>query len=133
MKTRYAVVLGIVAGFGLGSFAVHGLRAQTKPDPLIKPAYIIVEANVKDEQHYIREFFPAHIKAIEEAHGIYVVPDGKATLLQGSSLVNRIVILRFHDMQAAQAWYNLPDRKAATEVGEKYADFRIFAVGGFAR
>jgi uncharacterized protein (DUF1330 family) len=99
MKTRYAVALGIVAGFGLGSFAVHGLRAQTKPDPLIKPAYIIAEANVKDEEHYIREFFPAHIKAIEEAHGIYVVADGKPTLLQGSSLVNRTPIrsLAKHD------------------------------------
>jgi hypothetical protein len=53
MKTQQAVSLALVAGFGLGAIAVHGLRAQAKP-----PIYVIAEIDVTDIDAYMKEFVP---------------------------------------------------------------------------
>ena len=49
---------------------------------------------------------------------------------RGAPPGDRVVILRFQDMEKANAWYNSPDRKAAGEIGDQYANFRIYAVVG---
>ena len=123
MKARYAVAFGIVAGFGLGAVTVQG---QSK-----SPTNVIGEINIRDKDRYIAEFFPTHIKGVEEAGGTYVVIDGKPTTFQEAPPGDRVVILRFQDMEKARAWYNSADRVAAGEIGDKYANFRIFAVEGF--
>jgi uncharacterized protein (DUF1330 family) len=134
MNAKYLLTWGIVVGFGLGAVAISGLKAQTKPDTYDPPGYVVVEVTFKnqdeDKERYIREFFPQHIRAIEEQGGIYVVLDGKPTSFRGSRPGDRVVIMRFPDMAKAKAWYNSPDAKAAEAIGDKYADFKIFAVAG---
>ena len=142
MKTKYALALGMVVGFGLCAGAIEGLKAQGTPrigagaheGPQAQepPAYVIAEVTINDndKDHFMAEFFPAQIKATEKAGGTYVVIDGKPISLRGAPPGDHVVILRFEDMAKARAWYNSPGRKAADEIGDKYAIFRIFAVSG---
>src|SRR5215470_7503036 len=44
MKTRYTVVLSMIAGAALGGAAIQGLHAQAKP-----PAYVITHTEVIDQ------------------------------------------------------------------------------------
>jgi hypothetical protein len=41
MKTRYTVVLSMIAGAALGGAAIQGLHAQAKP-----PVYLVTEIDV---------------------------------------------------------------------------------------
>jgi hypothetical protein len=52
MKTRYAVVLATLTGFGLGVVAVNNLRAQVKP-----PLYYVTEIDVMDPVGLQRNIF----------------------------------------------------------------------------
>ena len=53
MKTKSAVALAMVAGFGLGAIAVQGLHAQAKP-----PVYTVTEITVTDLDAYTKEYAP---------------------------------------------------------------------------
>ena len=77
---------------------------------------------------YRAEFLPPAIKAIEEAGGKYGVR-GRATVsFSGSPPASRVVVLRFENIDKAQGWWKSPARKEADAIGEKYAEFRIYAV-----
>jgi uncharacterized protein (DUF1330 family) len=125
MKAKYSVALAMAASFALGAIAVHGLHAQARP-----PGYVVVEAAVKDNDGYVKEFIPPAAKAIAEAGGKYVVRGGKTASFAGTPPASRVVVLQFESMDKAQAWYDSPGRKDSQTIGDKYATFRIFAVEG---
>ena len=85
---------------------------------------------MKDPEKYRTEFLPPAIKAIEDAGGTYVVRGGKTKSFQGAPPESRIVVLKFENMDKAQAWWDSPARNNADAIGEKYATFRIYAVLG---
>ena len=51
MKTRYTVVLSMIAGAALGSAAIQALHAQAKP-----PVYLITEIDVTNPDAYAKVF-----------------------------------------------------------------------------
>ena len=53
MKTRYAIALATLVGFGLGAVAVPTLRAQAKP-----PVYYVTEIDVTDPVGFAKDYLP---------------------------------------------------------------------------
>jgi Domain of unknown function (DUF1330) len=73
MKTRYTVLLSMIAGAAIGGVAIQGLHAQAKP-----PVYLITEIDVKDPDKYGAEFAPKAQATIRGAGAKFIVIGGTA-------------------------------------------------------
>jgi uncharacterized protein (DUF1330 family) len=131
MKTRYTVILSMIAGAALGGAAIQGLHAQAKP-----PVYLVTEIDVTNPDAYAKEFAPKAQAIIKAAGGRFIAIGGLAgvgakpvTALQGTP-PKRVTIQVWDSHEALKAWFNGADYQAALKIGEKYATFRRFAVEG---
>jgi uncharacterized protein (DUF1330 family) len=124
MKTRYSVLLAMAVGFGLGAVAVQGLHAQAKP-----PVYYIGEIDVTNADAYAKEYQAGAGALIKAAGGRYLAA-GKATPIEGAAPKSRVILLAWDSMEALQAWRDSAAFKDGRKIGEKYADFRSFAIAG---
>ena len=124
MHAKYKVALALAAGFALGAGAILGLHAASPP------AYVIGEIAVKDEDGYKKDFLPVAQKAIDDNGGKYIAGGFNKTFsITGQPPANRVVILQFENMDKVKAWRDVA-RDAQEKIGNKYATFRTFAVGG---
>lgn len=87
--------------------------------------YVIAEINVKDRAGYDREFQPLAREMLKAAGAEFVVGDDNPKGLLGKT-TNRIVIAKFRNMAVVDNWYD-GFKNLVSTVGEKYADFRMFA------
>ena len=130
MKTRYAVALAVVTGFGLGAVAVQGLHAQAKP-----PVYYVAEIDVSNPDAYAKEYAPKAQAIIKAAGGRFLAIGGtaasgpKVTAFDGDA-PKRAVVQVWDSMEKIEAWQNSAEYKEARKIGDKYAKFRSFAVEG---
>lgn len=124
MKTKYAIMLTALIGFGLGGAAVQTIHAQAKP-----PVYMIAINEVSNQEGYAKEYLPDAQKAIKDHGGVYVAA-GPGTQIAGSLPNGRVVILRWESMEVLQKWRNSPEYQGALKKGEKYAKYNIIAVNG---
>ena len=53
MKTRFTATLAMLAGIGVGAFAVQAIHAQSKP-----PVYLVGEIDVTNTDGYMKEYGP---------------------------------------------------------------------------
>jgi uncharacterized protein (DUF1330 family) len=125
MKTRYTVALSILAGVALGAAAVQALHAQAKPI-----AYVVAEIDVTNPEPYEKEYVPIAAKAITDGGGKYLVRGGETAAMYGEPPKPRIAVMAFESMEKAQAAFNSSAYQEAKKVGDKYANFRIYAVEG---
>jgi uncharacterized protein (DUF1330 family) len=125
MKTQYTVALAMVAGFGLGAVAVHGLRAQAKP-----PVYSIAEIDVTDIDAYMKEFVPKVVASSTAFGARRIAGSTKVTPIEGEAPKSRVTITQWDSLEKLQAWRNSPEYKEARKIGDKYAKFRSFVVDG---
>jgi len=128
MKTQYALALAVATGFGLGAAAVQGLHAQAKP-----PGFVVTEADITNQDGFLKEFSPAAQKALGDSGSKTVVRGGKTVAIDGAPPKSRIVINSFASLEAAVTAYNSPAYKEARTIGNKYGTFRIYAVEGLAQ
>ncbi len=134
MKTRVAVSLAVVAGFGLGAITIHGLHAQAKP-----PVYYVAEIDVTNPDAYGKEYAPK-MQALIKSHGGRQLAIGgtagagakQLTAFDGAA-PQRAVVQVWDSIEKIQAWRNDPQFKELRQVGEKYAKFRSFALEGSAQ
>lgn len=124
MKTRFVVLVSVVAGVALGGAAVEVLHAQAKP-----PAFVVGEIDVKNAELLDKEYVPNASKAVRNGGGKYLVVGGKSISLYGEP-PRRIAIMTFDNLEKAEAAFNSAAYKQAKAVGDKYATFRIYAVEG---
>lgn len=124
MKTRFVVLVSVVAGVALGGAAVQVLHAQAKP-----PAFVVGEIDVKNAELLDKEYVPNASKAVRDGGGKYLVVGGKSISLYGEP-PRRIAIMTFDNLEKAEAAFNSAAYKQAKAVGDKYATFRIYAVEG---
>jgi uncharacterized protein (DUF1330 family) len=127
MKTLVKLSLAMLAGFGLGAGAFHGLHAQDAA-----PAYVITEVDVLDEHGYANEFIPLAKKALADSGQKRLALTGTTVAIAGDPPKSRIVLSVFSSMEKAQAAYTSPAYVEAENIGEKYAKIRIFAFEGTA-
>jgi uncharacterized protein (DUF1330 family) len=125
MKTRYTVTWAMLAGFGLGAIAVHGLHAQAKP-----PVYQVVEIDVSNMDAYLKDYAPKAQTAIKAAGGKFLAAGGKTTTIEGEPPKSRVVIQQWDSLEQAQAYRNSAAFKELLPLREKLAKFRSFVVEG---
>jgi uncharacterized protein (DUF1330 family) len=125
MKMRYTVTLSILAGVAVGAAAVQALHAQAKP-----PAYVVAEIDVMNPDPYDKEYVPPAAKAIADGGGKYLVRGGKTVAFYGEPPKLRIAVMIFASLEKAQAAFNSSAFKEAKKVGDKYANFHVYAVEG---
>lgn len=126
MKTHFAVALSMFAGAALGAAAIQGLHAQAKP-----PAYVIVEVDVADQNAYVKEYAPLAQKAMRDAGAKYLaLAPAKTVSFDGEPPKSRVGLIAFENIDAAKAAFTSPAYKQARTIGEKLAQFRIFAIEG---
>jgi uncharacterized protein (DUF1330 family) len=128
MRTRYAIAVAAVVGFGLGAVAVQVIHAQAKP-----PVYYIAEIDVKDMDAYTKEYAPRAQAGIKAAGGRLLAAGSKITSFEGAPPKSRIAVQMWDSVEKIQAWRNSAEFKEARKIGDKYAKFRSFAVEGIAQ
>src|SRR5262245_36027960 len=114
MKTRYTVVLSVIAGAALGGAAIQGLHAQAKPK-----AYSVSEREVIDAAA-IATFVP-NVQAAQKAAGGRVFNTGGGTIVasEGAAPPKRVAITEWESLEKAQAFYNSSAWKDLTPQREK--------------
>ena len=130
MSSRCKIGLVMLGCAALGALTSEALRAQARP-----PAYLIGQIDVSDPEGYAKEYLPK-ARAIIKAHGGRLVAAAGAAA-SGSQVVaidgeapKRVVIYMYPSLEALQAWRNDPAYVQVRRVGEKYANYRTFAVEG---
>lgn len=124
MKTRFVVLVSVMAGVALGAAGVQALHAQAKP-----PAFVVGEIDVKNAELLDKEYVPSASKAVRDGGGKYLAVGGKSVSFYGEP-PKRIAIMAFDNLEKAKAAFNSAAYKQAKAVGDKYATFRIYAVEG---
>ena len=125
MKSNHKIAAAVIASFVLGVGAVSVLHAQAK-----LPAYVVAEIDVKDQDGYTKDFLHKAQANIKESGGNYLAGGfNKAIGLSGSPPPSRVVLLQFPDIDAVKAFY-VKEHQLETDVGSKYANFRIVGIEG---
>jgi uncharacterized protein (DUF1330 family) len=92
-------------------------------------AYVLVDVNITDPERY-DGYRALAGPAVEAAGGRYLARGGATRVLEGERVPNRIVILEFPDLDAAQAWYDSPQYAEARQAREGAAVGSFIAVEG---
>ena len=125
MKIQYAVALAVATGLGLGSVAIRGLHAQSKP-----PVYVVIEINeISDADAFkaLLKMDPSNVVEVKDADGRYLVRTENVTALDGTA-PKRFVIIAFDSVAKAKA-YN-ENIKDAAAIRIKTTKSRSFIVDG---
>jgi uncharacterized protein (DUF1330 family) len=125
MKTKYAVPLAVIVGFGLGAVAIEGLHAQAKP-----PVYTITEVDVTNLDAYLKEYAPKAQALIKKSGGRFLAAGQNVTALEGAPPKKRVAIQVWDSMEKIRAWRNSAEFKENRKIADKYATFRTYAIEG---
>ena len=93
------------------------------------PAYIVVDAQVKDTQQFLKYRELAQV-AVAQYGGRYLVRGGSCTILEGDWLPGRLVIVEFPSTEKARLFYDSPEYLAARAARADAADFDMLLVEG---
>ncbi|MCY3573468.1 MAG: DUF1330 domain-containing protein [Chloroflexi bacterium] len=93
------------------------------------PAYLIVRAQVHDMAQY-RQYMQRTPAILEKYGGEFLARGGEKVVLEGADSDERIVLLRFPSLQAAQAMYNSPEYQAAIKLREGAAEASFIVMEG---
>src|SRR5690242_13949600 len=111
MKTRNALALATLAGFGIGAGGMYSLNAQPKP-----PVYQIGMVEVSNPEAYAKEYLPP-AQASMKAHGGVYVAAGPGTMIEGSPPGTRFVVIRWQNLEQFKGWWESPEYTAAHKIG----------------
>jgi uncharacterized protein (DUF1330 family) len=129
MKTKYTVVLAVLAGVGLCALAVKGLYAQA-PSASKLPAFYIAEFEVSDPEG-LKPYSARIASTLEPFGGRFIVRASKIALLEGQA-PKGLVVIAFESMEKAEAWYDSPTYQEIKPIRHKAANSRTFIVEGTA-
>lgn len=94
-------------------------------------AYLIAYVDVTNPQQY--EAYKKLSTHAMQIHGAQVcVRGGTVKVLEGDWSPERMVVLKFTDMQSAQAFYNSPEYNQARQAREGASVMRMVIVEGLA-
>jgi uncharacterized protein (DUF1330 family) len=93
------------------------------------PAYIYASIEITDPVAY--ESYRAEVPAVIAAHGgRYLVRGGATTVLEGSGVPQRQVILEFPDMAQLQAFYHSPQYQRLLGIRQSASVGTLLAIEG---
>ena len=133
MKTRFTVVLSMIAGAALGGAAIQALHAQAKP-----PVYVIGQIDVTNEDGYAKEYAPKAAELIKAAGGRLLARRGagggaSVTTIEREPYKGRLVVQQWESLDKVGAWHSSAAYQENRAIGNKYAKFRFVAVDGVAQ
>ena len=100
MRTRYTILLSMIAGAALGGAAIQGLHAQSK-----LKAYSIGEIEVTDASAQ-PGYVPPVRNAIEQAHGRSLrTLNGRVVSIEGGAPPKNVAIVEWDSLDDAVAFY----------------------------
>jgi uncharacterized protein (DUF1330 family) len=109
MKTRYTVVLSMIAGAAVGAGAIQGLHAQAKPK-----AYLVTESEILDRAA-LESYGSGLASAMQAAGGHWIGgasgPTDKITAVIGDP-PKRFGVTEFDSIDKAQSWLKSSGREA---------------------
>lgn len=129
MKTKFTVVLAVLAGVVIGALVVNGLHAQA-PSASELPAFYIAEFEVTDPEG-LKPYSARVASTLEPFGGRFIVRGGKIAPLEGEA-PKGLVVIAFESMEKAQAWYDSPAYQELRPIRHKAAKSRVFIVEGTA-
>ncbi len=94
------------------------------------PAYLIASLTVTDPARY-QEYRAGVAAVVERFGGEFLVRGGAATQKEGAPF-GRLVVVRFHDMAAAEAFYHAPAYAALLALRLAAAEGSLALVEGVA-
>ena len=93
------------------------------------PAYLVANVDVKDSAAY--EEYRAKVPAVIRKHGGEVlVAGGRVVIEEGDWKPSRLIIIRFADMAAAQAFYNDPEYEPLKALRKRVTESDLLFVEG---
>jgi uncharacterized protein (DUF1330 family) len=127
MKTWYTVALSMLAGFGIGATAVHGVSAQGMGKA--PGAYAVVDITEVTDPDGFKKLLPIAGQPVENAGGKYIVRTDKITSLDGVA-PKRFVVIAFDNVDKAKAWHASPAQKEVDAIRSKTTKSRVFITEG---
>jgi uncharacterized protein (DUF1330 family) len=108
MKTRYTVVLSMIAGAAVGAAAIQGIHAQAPPK-----AYLVTESEVIDRPS-VPPYDPLLASAMKTAGGQWIGGGGPTEKITGviGDPPKRVGVVEFENIDKAQAWLKSSGREA---------------------
>ena len=95
----------------------------------MSPAYIIAEVTVTNEEQ-MKLYREWSTRAMQEHGAEVLVRGGKVVPLEENWAPARVVVLKFKNLDAAQAYYTSETYTHARKVREGAGSIRMFAVEG---
>lgn len=93
------------------------------------PGYIVVNTIISDPEQYER-YRELAAQAVERHGGRYLARGGEMGVLEGDWEPERLVILEFESLEAAQAFYDSQEYRAARDARAGVATMQMVAVAG---
>jgi uncharacterized protein (DUF1330 family) len=92
-------------------------------------AYVVVDAERTDLERAAR-YAELAGESVERHGGRYVARGGAMRVLEGDWQPERLVVIEFESAEAAQAWYDSDDYRAAREVRDGAGTWQMVVVEG---
>ena len=93
------------------------------------PAYIYGNVHITDTALY--ETYRRDVPALVAAHGgRYLVRGGDVSVLEGSGVPHRQVVLEFPDMAHLKAFYHSPEYQRLVAIRQRASTGTLFAIDG---
>jgi uncharacterized protein (DUF1330 family) len=93
------------------------------------PAYVIADVQVTDPAAY-EPYRPLAAASIARFGGRFIVRGGRADLLEGEPLPERIVVIEFPDVDTARRWYHSEEYQRALKIRQAASRGRLILVEG---
>jgi uncharacterized protein (DUF1330 family) len=97
--------------------------------PVSPKGYVIAEITVTDPGAY-KQYAAAVLPIAAKFGGKYLVRGGQTLAVEGEPPRDRIVVIEFDSLAAAQSFEGSPDYQAITPLRHKAASSRVFLVEG---
>jgi uncharacterized protein (DUF1330 family) len=81
-------------------------------------AYVIAHTSLTNEEKYLKEFIPASIRS-HKAHNVEIVVRTNAIEALSGQAPQRMVVLKFRDMDHARAWYHSTEQQQAIQIAKE--------------
>ncbi|MFO1158506.1 MAG: DUF1330 domain-containing protein [Reyranellaceae bacterium] len=126
MKTKIALLVGLMTGAALGATSIGALNAQNKGPG----AYAVVEFSDFGDPAAFKSNVGEPSPAVVKKHGgrFLARTDTVTTLRSADSPITRYVIIAFDDVKQAQTWWNSDDWKPIRTYLDQKTKGRSFVV-----
>jgi uncharacterized protein (DUF1330 family) len=95
-------------------------------------AYVIIQPDITDPEKYA-QYTAAAPGAVAAGGGSFLVRGGEVAVLEGDWHPDRLVVIEFEDIEAANRWYESEVYQEAKKLREGAAGFHAIVVQGVLR